>query len=88
MPASETSFETADGSISELADYIDELRADPENLHSLISEELSALEVKLPLELKAGDDPLLLFDPVWLSDLLDQVKPLLMERLIKKGGSE
>lgn len=88
IPASETQLETADGPISELADYIDELRADPENLRSLISEELSALEVKLPLELKEGDDPLLLSDPEWLSDLLEQVKPLLMERLTKMGGSE
>lgn len=86
--ASETQFETTDGPISELADYIDELRADPENLPSLISEELSALEVKLPLELKEGNDPLLLSDPVWLSDLLEQVKPLLMKRLTKMGGSE
>ena len=88
IPASETQLETADGPINELSTYIDELRADPESLHSLISEELSALEVKIPLELKEGDDPLLLSDPLWLSDLLEQVKPLLMERLTKMGGSE
>ncbi len=87
-PVSDTQFETADGPINELADYIDELHAEPEKLRSLISEELSALEVKLPLELKKGDEPLLLSDPRWLSDLLEHVKPLLMERLMKMDGSE
>jgi DNA repair exonuclease SbcCD nuclease subunit len=88
IPTSDSPFETTDGPINELLEYIDELSADPEKLLSLISEELSALEVKLPFELKEGDDPLTLSDPRWLSDLLEQVKPLLMERLTKIGGSE
>jgi len=88
LPMSETAFNTADGPISELAAFFDELHDHPQTLSSLISEELSALEIKLPLELKAGDDPLILSDPAWLSDLLELVKPLLMQRLMNKGKSE
>jgi exonuclease SbcD len=88
LPASNTLFETADGPIGELASIFDELRNHPENLSSLISEELSALEVKLPIELKTDDDPLLLSDPKWLSAILEQVKPLLMHRLMKKDGGK
>ena len=88
LPASNTLFETTDGPIGELASIFDELHNHPENLSSLISEELSAIAVKLPIELKTDDDPLLLSDPKWLSTIMEQVKPLLMHRLMKKDGGK
>ncbi|MBC2716902.1 MAG: DNA repair exonuclease [Desulfobacteraceae bacterium] len=88
LPVSKTALETADGPIRELTAVFDEFRDHPESLSLLAAEELSALEAKLPPELIEGDDPLLISDPEWLSALLEQVKPMLMQRLMQKGVSE
>jgi siderophore synthetase component len=88
LPVSKTAVETTDGPVREISTIINELRDHPESLILLAAEELSALEVKLPPEIKEGDDPFSLSDPKWLSDLLDQVMPLLIHRLLQKGTSE
>ncbi len=84
LPVLKTSPETADGPIRELLAVFDELRDNPESLSLLAAEELSALEGKLPPELKEGDDPLLISDPKWLSALLEHIKPMLMQRLVQR----
>jgi len=87
-PAAENPADTAGGPFRQLSEIIDELLKNPESLSLLADTELSALESKLPPELKDGDDPLQIMDSQWLSDLLKQVKPLLTKRLVKKGVAE
>lgn len=88
LPEKTKHSETADGPIRELSAVIDELRDFPEMFCQLASDELSALNLKIPPELSQGDDPLLLSDPAWLSGILEQVRPMLMERLLPKRGTE
>lgn len=88
LPVSDTSFDIADGPVRELFAVIDELQNHPENRIHLAEDVLSILDLKLPPELKEGDDPLLLLDPDWLSNILTEVMPLLVQRLRQKGASE
>jgi hypothetical protein len=46
------------------------------------------LEKKLPRELKEGVDAIRFHDPDWLGEMLDQVRPMLIRRLLKKGTTE
>jgi len=69
-----------DGPIDELREVLDELRADPAALAAL-GEELSELKRKLPAELTAGLDGPKLGEPEWLSGMLDEVQPILLDLL-------
>jgi hypothetical protein len=51
------------------------------SLHDL-ADELADLEKKVPRELKEGADGMKFDDPKWLGSLLDQVRPMLLQRLI------
>jgi DNA repair exonuclease SbcCD nuclease subunit len=77
----------ADGPIGELVEMIHDLRADDERMRRL-SDELGDFWRKLPDELKRGPDALLLDDPRQLRELLDQVQPLLVGRLLSQGDVE
>jgi DNA repair exonuclease SbcCD nuclease subunit len=69
-----------DGPIEELQEVLDELRADPAALAAL-GEELGELKRKLPAELTAGLDAPKLGEPEWLSGVLEEVQPLLLDLL-------
>jgi exonuclease SbcD len=83
MPVDIQSLKTASGPVGELLRYIDEIAADPDRL-KVLSGVLEDLERKLPRELKEGSDVLDLSDPGWITEILDQVRPILVRRLLKK----
>jgi DNA repair exonuclease SbcCD nuclease subunit len=69
----------ADAPLAELTAFLDELRGDESQLTALASRALGDLARKLPSDLLDGLD-----SPPRLRGLLDQVAPLLMERLMKQ----
>lgn len=85
-PDTDFSPQTLDGPFEELAAVLNELGSDPTQLAEL-GEHLAELKRKLPAELaqsEAGLDPT---DPGWLHGLLDQVEPLLRQRLLPSEKS-
>ncbi|MGB8333244.1 MAG: DNA repair exonuclease [Desulfobacterales bacterium] len=86
-PASVKRLKHAEGAIDELLKLFDELAAEPESRIRLATE-LSDLGKKLPRELKEGADAVRFDDPDWLMEMLDQARPMLIRRLLKKGTSE
>jgi DNA repair protein SbcD/Mre11 len=86
-PASVKRLKHAEGAIDELLKLFDELAAEPESRLRLATE-LSDLGKKLPRELKEGADAVSFDDPDWLREMLDQVRPMLVRRLLKKGTTE
>lgn len=87
LPLSDKDLKSADGAIGELVHLLDELHSDPDRLHAL-ADELADLEKKVPRELKEGTDGMKFDDPKWLGNLLDQVCPMLLQRLIHKEETE
>ncbi|QEH35257.1 putative metallophosphoesterase YhaO [Aquisphaera giovannonii] len=69
----------ADAPLAELAAFLDELRGDDARLEALRSRALDDLVRKLPAEMKEGFD-----SAARLRDLLDQVGPLLLDRLRRR----
>lgn len=88
LPETGRPREIMDGPVRQIPEIINQLRNDPESLTTLAAAELSALEMKLPPELKHDDDPLDISDLNWLSMILDQIYPMLTERLMNKGADE
>jgi exonuclease SbcD len=86
-PASVKRLKHAEGAIDELLKLFDELAAEPESCLRLATE-LSDLGKKLPRELKEGADAVRFDDPDWLREMLDQARPMLIRRLLKKGTTE
>jgi exonuclease SbcD len=86
-PASVKCLKHTEGAIDELLKICDELAAEPGSRVRLASE-LSDLEKKLPHELREGAEAIRLDDPDWLREMLAQVRPMLIRRLLKKGWSE
>lgn len=78
--------ELAEGPVGELFGLLDDLKSDPDRLQALV-EPLSDFMKKLPRELKDGPDGIGL-QREWLADMLDQVRPILLSRLLSKGGVE
>jgi exonuclease SbcD len=72
-----------DGAVGELLSLLEELAADPEALRGLGSE-LSDLERKLPREFREGVDEWRPGEPDWLAGLLREVRPMLVQRLLRK----
>jgi hypothetical protein len=72
--------------IGELLQYLEEVRKDPDELEAL-AESLGDLMKRLPRELKEGPDALLGEDKSWLGNLLDQIRPMLLHRLTRRGDS-
>jgi len=87
LPASEKDLQQSDGAIGELLTLFDEMAADPEALN-LLSEEFIEIEKKIPQELKQGADNFNFNDPDWLGGMLKQVRPMLLQRLMRKGASK
>ena len=86
-PQSELSEATlSDGPMGELLRYCAELRDDEQQLQELAAE-LNDLWRKLPDELRRGDEALMLNDPLRLREVLDEVQPLLIGRLMDEVHS-
>jgi exonuclease SbcD len=85
-PLSDKPTDTPDGAMGELLKLFEELRSDKEQ-HRVLLDELSNLQRKLPRDLKLdldGDSP----GDSWISGLLAQAKPMLIKRLLRKGGPD
>ncbi|HSO59706.1 MAG TPA: DNA repair exonuclease [Desulfobacterales bacterium] len=76
-----------DGAVGELLRLMDELTADPEALRGL-GAELSDLEKKLPREFRQGTEGWRPDEPGWLAGLLSEVRPMLVQRLLRKKADE
>jgi DNA repair exonuclease SbcCD nuclease subunit len=87
MPASEPDPQKGDGAIGELVSLFDEMSANADMVHAL-SDEFSDIQKKIPKELKDDADSLNFDDVDWLSEILKQVRPLLLQRLMRKGVAE
>jgi len=86
-PLEMQSVDSAGGPLAELIHHLDEVRSDPDQLGEL-GGFLEELRKKLPKELGQGDEGLLLDDPEWLAQMLGQVSPMLIRRLVNKGGNQ
>lgn len=73
---------SGDGPLGELVNYLDELSGSEEGLKSL-SEELKDLAKKLPPEILQSPDGVPIQDTQWLRDFVQQIKPVLLDRLTK-----
>jgi len=72
-----------EGPIGELITYLDNLESSPElllDLGSLIND----LMKKLPPELKQGEDSPNPGDPQWMAEIVRQVRPMLIRKLLEK----
>jgi exonuclease SbcD len=87
LPASPGSPGRPEGALAELVKLCDELAADPDTRRELAAE-LTDLEKKLPRELTVEPENLRFDDADWLADLLEQVQPMLLQRLLRKERPE
>jgi hypothetical protein len=75
--------EPSDGPVSEILQLLDEVQSDPARFGTL-GESLSDFWKKLPREIKHGRDAISPDNTEWLTNMLDQVRPMLLRRLISK----
>ncbi|MFO7461930.1 MAG: DNA repair exonuclease [Desulfatiglandales bacterium] len=80
LPVDPRELDRAGGPITELLDYLDEIRSDPALLESL-GGVLDDLVKKLPRELREGKEAPYRDQMAWLVDLIGQVQPMLISRL-------
>lgn len=78
--------EPTDGPVGELLRFFDEIRSDPERLQTF-GASLDDLWNRLPKELRTEEKIIAPDDPEWLASVLEQVRPMLLRRLMS-GGSE
>ncbi len=87
LPAAEQDLQKSDGAIGELVSLFDELSSNADMVRAL-ADEFSDIEKKIPKALK-GDAGGLKFDDFdWLSEILNQARPLLLQRLLRKGAAQ
>lgn len=84
VPREKDRFRASEGPVGELLRYLEELRDSPRQLTGL-GESLSDLMKKLPREFKEGPDAIRVNDEAWLADLLNEIRPILLDRLMRKG---
>jgi DNA repair exonuclease SbcCD nuclease subunit len=84
---SEATALARDDAFGGLLRSIRDLELDPQGLSDLAGE-LTDLAAKLPVELRAGEDAFDPMEPAVLRDCLDDVKELLLERLLRQGGAK
>jgi exonuclease SbcD len=87
LPAAQQDLQKGDGAIGELVSLFDEMSSNPDMVRAL-SGEFSDIEKKIPKELKADSDSLTFDDFDWLNEILNQVRPLLLQRLMRKGAAQ
>lgn len=81
-PIDMKSLEASSGPLAELNQYFDELKSDPNRL-STVGSVLDDLIKQLPRELKAGPEGFELSDRTWLTEMIELVRPMLIQRLMK-----
>ena len=86
-PPSDKTLEKTGGAVAELLNLFEELNGDADARRELLLE-LADIEKKLPRELTHGSDDLHFGDPDWMIDLLKQVRPILLKRLLGKEPAE
>ena len=74
----------AGGPVGELVSYLEGLPGDPSQL-ALLMGSLEDLLKKLPRELREGSGAIPLANTNWLADILVQIRPMLLRRLLKGG---
>jgi DNA repair exonuclease SbcCD nuclease subunit len=74
----------AGGPVAEILSLLDEIQADPDQLLE-IGRTLQEIVTRLPRELKEGEERIDAEDPGWMMGLLDQVRPMLLQRLRGEG---
>jgi exonuclease SbcD len=74
----------AGGPVGEILSLLDEIQADPGALLEL-GRSLQEIVTRIPRELKEGEEPVDASDPGWLMALLEQVRPMLLQRLRGEG---
>jgi hypothetical protein len=87
MPVDAGSMPQRDGAMGELLSLFEDLSADGALLASLFSE-LTDLARRLPPELKSGPEAIPLSDEAWMRELLTQVRPLLVKRLLGREPAD
>jgi DNA repair exonuclease SbcCD nuclease subunit len=87
LPIDTQTLESTPGPVSELIHYLDEIHYDPDILDNMGQEVLDELKRKLPRELKEGEEKIPLDDTKWLLEMLEQVRPMLLSRLMRKDDS-
>jgi DNA repair exonuclease SbcCD nuclease subunit len=86
-PSQRESSTLSSGPMGEILRCLDEIGSDPDRLQSL-SEPLDLLIKKLPRELKEGPDAISPNSHEWLSGILEEVRAMLLRRLLSKGDSQ
>ncbi len=87
MPVAAGTSVQRDGAMAELVCLFDELGTD-ETLHAALISELDDLMRRLPPELKGGAEAIPFSDPAWLQEILTQVRPLLVRRLLRRAQTD
>jgi len=82
-PVDEKAGGAASGPVAELRRVLDEIAADPAELEALAGV-LDDLERKLPRELREAEGGPALTDPEWVGRVLEQVRPMLVRRLVRE----
>jgi DNA repair protein SbcD/Mre11 len=80
-------FEHPSGAIKELLNLFDELSKGGDARQALVLE-LAELEKKLPRDVKDGSEGIRFDDTDWFDDVLNQVRPMLIKRLLRKETAE
>lgn len=75
---------SAGGPLDELLAHLEEVRSDETSLLE-IGRALKDLVRKLPREIRDGPEAISPEDPLWLKDILAQVRSMLLHRLVRKG---
>jgi exonuclease SbcD len=87
LPASQQDIQKGDGALGELVSLFDDMSSNADVVQAL-SDEFSDIVKKIPKELK-GDSGSYKFDDFeWLNEMVKQVRPMLIQRLMRKRDSE
>jgi exonuclease SbcD len=84
LPTDHSEGSPASGPVGELLTYLEDLATSAEQLKALAGS-LADLRRALPRELKEGPEAIPFDDEKWLLDLLEQIRPMLLRRLMKRG---
>jgi len=85
LPTAEQGLQKSDGAIGELVSLFDELSSNPAGVRAL-ADEFSDIAKKIPKELRGEAGGLKFDDFDWLSEILNQARPLLLQRLMRQGA--
>ena len=78
---------SAGGPVAELLRYMDEIGTNHELLAPL-GDALKDFRKKLPVEITQGEERVAPDDPEWLADMMSDIRPMLIRRLLDRGEPE